>query len=635
MTLRKKLALAVLLAVASFVGVDHFLHNAKFAHRFHQVDIQTGDRLADTIDHRLKETSGDLERLARVFALLLDRSPHAIVNSSADWMESFDLDVLIVSDPSGWVQYHRVIDPRSGQPLTLRSLPNERMGTGHPISQAWQKLDESDPDILRFDGLMSTEAEMLAIGGHRLQQGEVIGNSVMVGRFLTRECLIQIAPDGVEEISMLESKSLLQDEEGGALLDTLLSSPVGRVSHDTGKQIQSHTLIVDIAGAPTMVCRSEHPRAMGSLWEEIHESTILSAVGLLLVFPFTLMLLIQWIVTGPLLRLTAHSVKIANDQSTTDRLEMAREDEIGQLAGQFDQMLDELQASRREVIQSARQAGKADISMRVLHNVGNMLNHAVVGANLNRDAARELPLDDLDRIADQLQGSQEDVLHFLTQDSKGRNLGGFLRALSEELKSKGRRLEVESMEVSERVWEVAKLVQTLQGDSAQSNLSEEVVVGDLLDSVANMVLQSTEGAEGIEFRQEYLWQERAQLDRQKFIEIAFPLVQNAVESVLANGGSGSIRMRCERTEEGNLRVQVADTGLGIDPTDLTQVFAAGHTLKADRQGMGLHLASTAAMELGGNLWAESSGLGAGAQFHLELPLRSRKDAVAAGQPKAA
>jgi two-component system CheB/CheR fusion protein len=78
--------------------------------------------------------------------------------------------------------------------------------------------------------------------------------------------------------------------------------------------------------------------------------------------------------------------------------------------------------------------------------------------------------------------------------------------------------------------------------------------------------------------------------------------------------------------EGETKVEVRDTGIGIDPAFLEQIFEPfrqGTTSwLTSRSGLGLGLAiARRIVELhGGRVWAESPGLGCGSTFCIKLPL---------------
>jgi sensor histidine kinase regulating citrate/malate metabolism len=55
---------------------------------------------------------------------------------------------------------------------------------------------------------------------------------------------------------------------------------------------------------------------------------------------------------------------------------------------------------------------------------------------------------------------------------------------------------------------------------------------------------------------------------------------------------------------------------------MTRIFSHGFTTKKNGHGFGLHSGALAARDLGGALRVDSAGLGHGATFTLDLPLKS-------------
>ncbi len=103
------------------------------------------------------------------------------------------------------------------------------------------------------------------------------------------------------------------------------------------------------------------------------------------------------------------------------------------------------------------------------------------------------------------------------------------------------------------------------------------------------------------------------------------LVKNAIKFTPEGG---RIELRCVRDVPGRVVVEVADSGLGIDPAALGRIFDAFEQAEpsmAHRSGgLGLGLAiSKALVELhGGSITASSAGRGKGSVFRVSLPLAS-------------
>ncbi|MBU3914630.1 ATP-binding protein [bacterium] len=73
---------------------------------------------------------------------------------------------------------------------------------------------------------------------------------------------------------------------------------------------------------------------------------------------------------------------------------------------------------------------------------------------------------------------------------------------------------------------------------------------------------------------------------------------------------------------GNVYVTVKNTGIDIAEEDLSKIFRHHSNNIQDRTGFELHSSSNYMKEMGGKIWAEGQGSGAGATFVLEFPIRA-------------
>ncbi len=116
------------------------------------------------------------------------------------------------------------------------------------------------------------------------------------------------------------------------------------------------------------------------------------------------------------------------------------------------------------------------------------------------------------------------------------------------------------------------------------------------------------------------------VDPTRFQQVVWNLLRNALKFT-PTGGRISITTRDEKTPEGEdwLRIEVTDTGIGIAPARLVQIFQpfdqGGLTGDHRFGGVGLGLAiARAVVDLhGGRIGAQSPGPGHGSTFTVELP----------------
>lgn len=122
------------------------------------------------------------------------------------------------------------------------------------------------------------------------------------------------------------------------------------------------------------------------------------------------------------------------------------------------------------------------------------------------------------------------------------------------------------------------------------------------------------------------------VDRQRVGQVLGNLLTNAMRHTPPGG---AVTIRATAHSPGHLAIQVADTGEGISPEQLPQVFERfwrGDTAR-DRDhggsGIGLTIAKALVEAHGGTLTATSPGPGAGAVFTVVLPARQRVDPAVA------
>jgi signal transduction histidine kinase len=98
------------------------------------------------------------------------------------------------------------------------------------------------------------------------------------------------------------------------------------------------------------------------------------------------------------------------------------------------------------------------------------------------------------------------------------------------------------------------------------------------------------------------------------------LILNAIEAMSSDDkGARELSIKIEQGQaDGGVLIEVRDSGRGIDPVNLEQVFEPFYTTKASGIGMGLSICRPIIGAHGGRVWAEANEP-RGAVFQFTLP----------------
>jgi signal transduction histidine kinase len=109
-------------------------------------------------------------------------------------------------------------------------------------------------------------------------------------------------------------------------------------------------------------------------------------------------------------------------------------------------------------------------------------------------------------------------------------------------------------------------------------------------------------------------------DRVQLQQVMMNLINNSIDAMKDVDGMRELAIKSQRAENEQLIVSVSDTGLGLPPQQMDQIFNAFFTTKLDGTGMGLSISRSIVESHGGRLWAADNSP-SGASFYLVLPTK--------------
>jgi PAS domain S-box-containing protein len=277
-----------------------------------------------------------------------------------------------------------------------------------------------------------------------------------------------------------------------------------------------------------------------------------------------------------------------------------------------------LEVVHKQLLDTSRLAGMAEVATNVLHNVGNVLNSANVSTSIVMDKIRDSRASNLSKVAAMLDAHSDDLGAFLTSDPKGKQLPGFLSALAGHIEKEQEELLRELGSLTGNMAHIKEIVSMQQNYARVYGVLEALPVIDLIEDSLRMNTGALD-RHGIQVIRDYSTVPPVLVDKHKVLQILINLIRNA-KYALDNGQPPRKLMTLRVRQEHDLVcVSVIDNGVGIAPENLTRIFSHGFTTRKNGHGFGLHSGALAAKELNGSLTVHSDGLGKGATFTLKIP----------------
>lgn len=522
-----------------------------------------------------------------------------VVQADAIWIANLDGHVLLSSDQ--FVHTGLALEGIVSRADALRSdLPwRGDLGSLHSAS-----------------GLVNTDKGLMMVVSGPILDGSGSGPSVgmvLMGRLLTPAMIQRIE---AQTDTVIVPQRHLEDGRADRLVET---SGVTQVFGS----------FRDIYGKPVLTLRVDVPREFTAYGRRALQFASASIVAAAIVVLIVMLVLLNRLVLAPLTRVTRHAVAIGKDPELSDRLDFKSADEFGLLADEFDGMVARLASTRKELVDQSFQAGFAEMSKGVLHNLGNALTPLGVRLDALSRRLRESPADDVRQAAAELAsadcdaGRKAQLLEFI--DLGAREMAVMLSDTSTDLETMQRQASLMRASLSEQ----------MRVSPSRAAVLESVKLPELVAQSLDIVPDVSRRRLSIEADDSLQQIGAVRVARTVLRMVLQNLIINAADAVRDSGkDKGVFRVAAEIVTDPDgqqLHLRCADDGVGIPPDQLERVFEKGFSTKSrdTNHGIGLHWCANAVLALGGRIWASSEGPGCGAEMHLMLPIGARETVAVA------
>jgi sensor domain CHASE-containing protein len=539
-------------------------------------------------------------------------------NMTASTIVAAGLDLVAYVSDDGRFVWRQGLVPGTETSLDYRMLVGSGLPPDHPFMDAIRTGSTARGIVLTEHGpMMLVAAPVLDGAGNGPHRG-----AVLLGRVITPQVAERLAEQAQVQLEVLTPPAAAAMT--GAVTDPTAPRIVQGPTHNA-----VFRNVYDIGGRPSVLLRIDVPRDVTARGRDATGYALASVFVAGAIVLVTLVVALRYMVLRPVSRLTRHAVAIAEGDDLTRRMNVDRADEIGILAKEFDRMVDKLADARHRLVDQSFEAGAAQVTAGVLHNVGNAMTPLSVAVSSLQERLRGAPLGEIDMVLAELAGAEGDP-------ARRADLERFLQLAARELVKAAAAAGDDAATVARQTEAIQAVLAEQLRTRRAGPVIETVDLATLVERSAELVAPELQRVLELQLDPSMRSIGALPLPRITLQQVIQNIVQNAAESVRATGRDrGTLRVSAEFAVPDGvhsaLTIRFADDGVGIRPEDLTRIFENGYSTKsrATNQGIGLHWCANALQSIGGGIRAASDGHGATMTVSVPLQRPSTERARAA------
>lgn len=258
-----------------------------------------------------------------------------------------------------------------------------------------------------------------------------------------------------------------------------------------------------------------------------------------------------------------------------------------------------MEAMQAALVTSARQAGMADISIEMLHNVGNLLTSVNLSAESLQEFVRASKIEPIAQAADMLRESADDLGEFLTNDPKGAMLPRVFTETIQALETDRDRMEQEADFLLERLGMVKAVIGELEDYAVGEAETEAVDIQLVVDEARAIMRDDLERAGIAVARLPSESETSVRGQKTKLLHIVLSLLRHASEAIEALSEDERVVHISVDRDDSATRLHLSHVMMGLDDDDLEHLFNQDFATTRGRRL--LHTCANYMADMGGTI----------------------------------
>ncbi len=342
-------------------------------------------------------------------------------------------------------------------------------------------------------------------------------------------------------------------------------------------------------------------------------------------------------IVRPVIQLSSGTKRVAQGDFTRP-IEIESLNEVGDLGRSFNVMLkalrdnkeelelyrdrleqmvldrtEKLDQTQKELVGKAIEAGWAQLSAMVLHNIGNAITPAKINTDSLKSKNAEQAISYLDKCYKDLKEHEDELQQYITRDGRGKDvfqyMGDLIVSLGDENSQKMQTVD----KIESALSYVSEILSLQQAYSVKGQRTKEMInLNTLLEDAARMQFGALE-TRNITVEKDLAPQlPGLVIEKNRLMQVMVNFIKNGYEAIDELQGDGmnmQITLR-SFSDNGYLGFEISDTGCGIENEEIEKVYEFGTSSKGS-SGFGLHYCRVFVEANDGVLKLSSPGKGKG------------------------
>ena len=339
--------LAVLLVTARMVMLNSFLSLEKTNAL---LDTQRGLSALDSVLSNMNNTIGEWAPRDDTYEFMQTRYPAYIKRNLTDEaLATLEFNFMVFVDQNGRMVFAKFVDLKTKKQVStplvlLTKILTTPLLTRHPDAKSKKTgllMGPAGPVLVCFQPILRSD-----------YSGSAMGN-LIVGRYLDEKTI-----QGLSAVTHLHLSIFTVDQTNDIsiwhklLMQEYETKKSTRFEVLDSKQAAGYALLRDIEGLPVLVLRVDVERVIYQEGLKAMKYYVFSLLAIGLVFIVVIMAALEMAVLRPISRLRAKVDQIGREGRPEQRVPVHSRDELGDLAGQINQMLEQLQKNGLELAET-------------------------------------------------------------------------------------------------------------------------------------------------------------------------------------------------------------------------------------------------------------------------------------------